>query len=213
MTKPATGEKASFPPSRYLLFLLLAAGGFAFDVWTKNVVFDDLGLNGRSDWNQSLFGGWMTFCFHTTYNKGALWGLGQGWTWLFALLSVVAVGGVLLWLFVYQAAKSAWLTTALGFVMAGTLGNLWDRIGLHVNPLTGNPEYAVRDFMYATFNYGTFHWPVFNFADVFLVTGAVMLVIQSLFFEQRAEESADQTAASPGTVSQEETSGSPSTAA
>lgn len=186
MTESARREDSgTIPPTRYPLFFVLAAGGFVFDAWTKQVVFDDLGLGGESSWVKPLFGGWMTFRFHTTYNEGALWGLGQGWTWLFAALSVVAVIGVVTWLFVFRAAQSAWLTTALGFVMAGTLGNLWDRVGLHLHPVTGEPVHAVRDFMYATFNYGTFHWPVFNFADVFLVTGAIMLVIQSLFFESR----------------------------
>ena len=64
-------------------------------------------------------------------------------------------------------------------IMAGTLGNLYDRAGLHgLVDANGAAIYGVRDFLLFTF--GNFHWPVFNFADVFLVTGAIMLGIQSL---------------------------------
>lgn len=189
---PAAVGSRSVPVSRYPLFAILAIGGLTFDLWSKSEVFRSLGYpNGESDWVWRFFGGWMTFRFHTTFNEGALWGVGQGWTGLFALLSVGAVVGVICWLFVFGAARSAWLTTALGLVMAGTLGNLYDRIGWHgcVNA-EGQSVYAVRDFLFATF--GTFPWPVFNFADVFLVTGAIMLVIQSVFLESASKtEEAD----------------------
>ena len=119
----------------------------------------------------------MTTRLFTSFNEGALWGIGQGWTWLFALLSILAACGVFYWLFVHGAAISKWLTVALSLIMAGTLGNLWDRVGLHGCEVDGRPIFGVRDFLLFTF--GEFHWPVFNFADVFLVTGAIMLVLQS----------------------------------
>jgi len=70
--------------------------------------------------------------------------------------------------------------------MAGTLGNLYDRLGLHgcVRP-DGSAIYGVRDFL--AFTFGTYHYPIFNAADCFLVTGAIMLAIQSF----RAEPAND----------------------
>lgn len=168
------------PANRWLAFLSIAAGGLAWDLYSKAAVFNDLGYPHQvSLWTSEYFGGWMTFRLFTSFNHGALWGIGQGYTSLFAGLSVVAVFGVLYWLFVVGAARSWWLTVALGLILAGTLGNLYDRLGWHgcTDRDTGATLFAVRDFLLFTF--GDFHWPVFNFADVFLVTAAVMLVLQS----------------------------------
>ena len=63
-------------------------------------------------------------------NWGALFGIGQGMVWLFATLSIAAAMAIPLWLFRFGAARDAWLTFALGGVMAGVLGNLYDRLGL-----------------------------------------------------------------------------------
>jgi signal peptidase II len=132
--------------------------------------------------------GWMTFRLFTSFNHGALWGMGQGLTWMFSTLSLVAIAGVLYWLFVHGAARSLWLTVSLALVMAGTLGNLYDRLGMHgYVDQQGVLIRAVRDFLFFTF--GKFHWPVFNFADSFLVTGAIILVLQS-FVPQRVENDA-----------------------
>ena len=177
----------SVSPSRYFLFGLLVTAGLITDLWSKGAVFADLGVGGQSDWVRRWFEGWLQFRFHTTFNHGALWGVGQGLTWLFASLSVVAALGVLYWLFIYGAARSWWLTTALALIMSGTLGNLYDRLGWHghIAP-DGERIFAVRDFLY--FRFGNFDWPIFNFADVFLVTGAIMLVLQS--FQSEPEEAA-----------------------
>lgn len=173
------------PANRYLLFSTVAGAGFAWDLWSKHTVFGELGSpHGRSD---AFFEGWVTFRLYTSFNEGALWGLGQGLTWLFASLSALAIAGVLYWLFVRGAASSLWLTFSLSLIMAGTLGNLWDRLGFHghVDAVTRTTKFAVRDFLLFTF--GDFHFPVFNFADVFLVTGSIMLVLQSLTVETVAE--------------------------
>lgn len=168
---------ARAPASRTILFALLTFSGLAADLYTKQLVFQRLeGAGGRTEW---LIDGWLKFRLYTTFNHGALWGVGQGMTWLFAGLSVAAVAGVLYWLFWSGGVRSWWLTIALAFVTAGTLGNLWDRAGMHgVTDANGHPIFAVRDFLH--FRFGTFDWAVFNVADMLLVTGAVMLGLQSL---------------------------------
>ena len=98
---------ARVPASRALTFFLLAAGGFAADLASKSVVFARLGFpDGTTGW---LLDGWLKFRLYTTFNHGALWGVGQGMTWLFAVLSVAAIVGVFYWLFWAGAARSWWL--------------------------------------------------------------------------------------------------------
>lgn len=175
------------PANRYVCFFTLSIAGLFWDLYSKFAVFSDLGFpHQSSDWTQEWFGGWMTFRLFTSFNEGALWGIGQGYSWVFAALSIIAVMGVLYWLFIARAANSLWLTISLAFIMAGTLGNLYDRVCMHgIMTAAGEPLYAVRDFLLFTF--GTFHWPVFNFADVFLVTGAIMLVVHSFRIEEASE--------------------------
>jgi signal peptidase II len=190
------------PKNRVFIFLLLAAAALSVDLYTKSVVFNDLGYPGAEPTPASLgqhdrfaspasregesipyVDGWMTFRLLTSFNRGALWGLGQEYTWVFAGLSLAAVIGIPVWLFAFSAARSLWLTVALALILGGTLGNLYDRIGLHgCRDAQGAPIAAVRDFLLFTF--GGFHWPVFNFADVFLVSGASMLVAHSLLADR-----------------------------
>ncbi len=178
---------APLPTNRYVWFFSIAIAGLAIDLGSKHIVFSDLGWPGKSDWTVPFFDGWSTFCFYTSINEGALWGIGQGFTGVFAALSVLAIGGVLTWLFKYRAAQSLWLTISLAFVMGGTIGNLYDRLGMHgmKNP-AGDAVFGVRDFLLFTF--GDFHWPIFNFADVFLVTGAIMLGLHSFKVESAANQ-------------------------
>ena len=192
------------PASRPILFGLVTVLCCGLDLFTKQRVFDTLGYEGhRSDWHKEWFGGAVHFELLTSFNGGALWGIGQGFSWLFALLSVAAALGVLWWLFVAGAARSLWLTLALALVTGGALGNLYDRLGLHgctyPPPHQDEVRLAVRDFLLFEFN--GWSWPVFNFADVFLVTGAVMLAMQSLAppREETAADAADQPAAAAPT--------------
>jgi signal peptidase II len=193
------------PIHRFVLFVAIAAAGLAGDLYSKSAVFADLGYPGggaplvRGEHvrfahplgfegeSKPFLEGWMTFRLFTSFNQGALWGVGQGYTWLFSTLSLAAAVGIVYWLFVRGAAASAWLTASLAFVMAGTMGNLYDRLGLHgYVDRNGTTILAVRDFLLFTF--GDFHWPVFNFADSFLVTGAIMLVLHSLMSTEAPRE-------------------------
>lgn len=188
---------SKLPANRATLFSSIAICGLAVDLASKHWVFGALGLGGQG---APFFEGWCSFRFYTSVNQGALWGMGQGLTWLFASLSVVAVMGVLTWLFKYGAAKSLWLTVALALILAGTTGNLFDRLALHgIRQPNGMPLYGVRDFLLFTF--GDFSWPIFNFADVFLVTGAIMLGLHSLQAEA-AEASAVTSPVTPAATPQ-----------
>ena len=60
--------------------------------------------------------------------------MGQGQGWLFALLSIVALAGICVWMFVFKAAESKWLLVAMAFVTGGILGNLYDRLGIPALP-------------------------------------------------------------------------------
>lgn len=175
----ATAAKPTVPANRYAIFFLLAFGGCALDLATKQWIFDRLGMPGEkpTDW---LWEG--VFGFQTSLNEGALFGMGQGWVMVFAVLSILVVPVIIYWLFVGRAASDLLLTIALGLVTAGVLGNLYDRLGVpslvwnFANELheVGDPVYAVRDWICVML--GSFHWPNFNVADSMLVCGAILLV-------------------------------------
>jgi signal peptidase II len=170
------------PRSRYVAFGLIVSLALAWDLVSKWWAFELLGGPHRwSDWLLTGLWGEGVFRLETNFNRGALWGIGQGKTWLFASLCVAAVGMVLYWLFWRGAARSWSWTVALSLIMAGTLGNLYDRLGLHgwIDAQTGRVEYAVRDFLAFTIPVINYPWPVFNFADTYLVVGASLLVLQS----------------------------------
>lgn len=160
------------PATRYLIFFLIAGLGCIADLATKNWIFAELGPPpGRTWWIWEEY-----FGFQTSLNPGALFGIGKGLVWLFAALSVAAGALILYWLFAAGAARSLLLTLALASVMAGILGNLYDRLGLYSMP--GRPgvrTQEVRDWILFQYD-DRWRWPNFNIADSLLVCGAVLLI-------------------------------------
>jgi signal peptidase II len=114
----------------------------------------------------------------TAVNIGALFGMGAGFGWFFATASMVAAIAILVWLFCFRAASSLWLTIALGCVMGGIMGNLYDRLGMWYKPgMPSEWRSGVRDWI--LLKYGEYTWPNFNIADSLLVCGAIMLAWHS----------------------------------
>lgn len=161
--------------AQWLTFASLALGGAAVDLWTKESVFAWRGLPGDlPPWwlVQGMVG------VETAVNEGALFGMGAGFGTAFAALSIFAAIGILVWLCFFRAVESWWLSIALGCVMAGIFGNLYDRLGLWCQP-GYPPEWSsgVRDWILLRYQDHT--WPNFNIADSLLVTGAIMLAVHS----------------------------------
>jgi lipoprotein signal peptidase len=124
-------------------------------------------------------------------NHGALWGLGAGMNSFFAAVSLGAALAIMLWSFRPQAARERFLCVSLGLILAGTLGNFYDRI------LFG----GVRDFLHWHWRYPREWWgdfPVFNFADCCLVCGAGLLLLQAFYGQPDSDaQPAAQSAAEP----------------
>jgi lipoprotein signal peptidase len=103
-------------------------------------------------------------------NHGALFGLFRDHKTAanaaFALISLLAAAAIIYWSYQKNTARDRWLCTALGLILAGTLGNLYDRLVFN----------GVRDFLHWDYY---FNWPVFNVADSCLVCGACLLLLQA----------------------------------
>ena len=98
-------------------------------------------------------------------NRGAAFGILQNQQWVFIGLSLVVSGVLIGWLIrTRKSEKSALLNIAIVFLLAGTMGNMLDRVW----------NGYVIDFIAI----GSF--PVFNFADVFINVGVVGLVLSLL---------------------------------
>ncbi|MCA9262139.1 MAG: signal peptidase II [Planctomycetales bacterium] len=178
---------ARVPLNRYATFLALAAAGCAADLWSKHWMFtqDDL-RSGQVRWI------WPEhFGFQLSLNQGALFGMGQGRTFLFAAFALAAGIAIPYTLFFRGAARDLRLTVTLGSVMGGVLGNLFDRLGGHGMDwsqfATGAEGriYAVRDFILFAWQWSEdpeerIVWPNFNIADMLLVGGACALFLLTL---------------------------------
>lgn len=171
----AADQSAGIPGSRYALYFGTAAIGLAIDLITKHACFASPQL--RSGDVMWLWTGHIGI--QLSLNEGALFGFGQGKVWIFAALSVVAAIAIPTWIFVYRAARDAWLTFALGCVTVGVLGNLYDRLGLHGIAQDGRIIHAVRDWILWQAN-DNWRWPNFNIADSFLVVGACLLFFHAM---------------------------------
>jgi signal peptidase II len=140
----------------------------------------------------------------TAVNIGAVFGIGAGQGTFFAIFSVIAAIGILVWLFHFGAAHQWWLTVALACVTGGIIGNLYDRLGLWWQP--GYPEAwksGVRDWI--LWQAGPrWKWPNFNIADSLLVCGAGMLMWHS--FRQPTDAAETQSDESTADLSSPETS-------
>jgi signal peptidase II len=155
--------------------MALAIFGTAADLLSKHWIFAWRGLPGEnSPW--WLIEGYVGI--ETAINTGALFGMGAGYGMVFAAMSIIAATAIIVWLFGFKAAQSLWLTIALGMVMGGIFGNLYDRLGMWYSSDMPVPC-GVRDWI--LLRYGQYTWPNFNIADSLLVCGAIMLAWHSLF--------------------------------
>lgn len=171
------------------LFLVMTAAAAAADLASKSWMFRALGMPGESPAVPLVP---PVLVLETNLNEGALFGMGQGMGALFATVSVAAIFGILALVARPSTRADRWVLTALGLIVGGIVGNLYDRLGLaglrwHAPAeRIGQPVLAVRDWIHFEIP-GLLDWPIFNLADSWLVIGAVMLLISSFTTHDPAE--------------------------
>ncbi|HVK14359.1 MAG TPA: signal peptidase II [Gemmataceae bacterium] len=182
---------------RALLFSL-AAVTFVADQASKYGVFNALYQEGQRFGEKELVPGWFKLFVQfdpeagpaenplvkangpvpPRVNHGALFSLGGQFkadaNKFFAGVSILAATAIIIWGSRKSAATDKWLCTALGLILGGTLGNLFDRATFG----------GVRDFLY----FYKIDWPVFNVADCGLVVGACLLLLQAVFGKAKEPE-------------------------
>lgn len=129
--------------------------------------------------------------FVTSANRGIVFGfnpaerlgLGEGWARVLTAVLTGATALLIFYVFAISHRRQWGLHALCGLVLAGALGNLFDRLAFGF----------VRDFCEITAEVNVFGrtlgWPyVFNLADVFLVMGVLGVAAWSLFGDHGEDE-------------------------
>ncbi len=110
-------------------------------------------------------------------NKGTVWGLFQNGTLPLTIVRIFMVAALLF--FAYRIRSGGAKLLALGMILGGALGNLYDNLFWHGGVFQG--EGAVRDFLDfylpIPFREQAYHWPTFNVADASILVGAFLLFL------------------------------------
>jgi signal peptidase II len=109
-------------------------------------------------------------------NTGAAWGGFSGYTVILIIISILILG---YFIFMYKDINfkdKKFFSISLVLVIGGTIGNLIDRLFFR----------SVTDFL--DFDIFGYDFPVFNIADILLVIGFAMFIINMIFLEKDDEK-------------------------
>ena len=141
---------------KFFIFFVLVV----FDLLSKKIVFDSIDLHTFIS---------LTFFLDLTHihNFGISFGLFSGLISprLLIILGLLVVGFIF---YLMKSASDTFEEWSLLIIISGALSNIIDRI------FNG----YVIDFIY--FHYKYFFWPAFNFADIYITIGIIMIVINIL---------------------------------
>ncbi len=167
-------------PVRLPWLLLISAGIFSADRWTKTWVADHIAIGGAIP----VVPGMLRITHWL--NEGAAFSLFAGSASprvvRISLIVFTCVAALAVLIALVRLGNRITLTTfALALILGGALGNVHDRV-----------EYgSVIDFIEV--HIFSYHWPDFNVADSAIVTGACLLLLDSLL-PKREQVSPEMTA-------------------
>ena len=122
----------------------------------------------------SIWDPWLGLLSHR--NRGAAWGMLEGQMWIFTIVTLAVIIGILY--FYHTEAKGKPLFQfSLMLLLGGAVGNFIDRL------FRGE----VVDFVDTYIPVINYHFPIFNVADMAL-TFAVILLFITIILEERAQK-------------------------
>lgn len=140
-------------------YYLIAAVVIALDQWTKHLVVKYM------ERGESI--PLILDVFHLTShrNMGAAFGILQNQRWLFVVITIAVVVGILVSM-IRIGRKQPRVSLALSLVLGGAIGNFIDRVS------TGQ----VVDFL----DFTLINFPIFNVADMAITIGVALLLLDVL---------------------------------
>ncbi len=156
---------------RFLSYTFLAAAVMATDQASKWLIVrrfaeDEYSLRVTNFFNLVL-----------VHNQGISFGLlNKAGAYAPMLLTVFATLVTLFLLIWLWRTKSRLQSFALALLIGGAVGNIVDRV------IRGK----VVDFL--DFHWGAHHWPAFNVADMAVVAGVALLLLQGLVFDTKSRQ-------------------------
>jgi signal peptidase II len=162
-------ERDGSPTRPAVLLLATAAALYVADQATKALVVANLAYGERVPILGDVVQLWHL------RNTGAAFSLLPGAQWLFIPITIVALGMVAYFHMQFRD-RGPWIHVILGAILAGSLGNLTDRVRFGY----------VTDFV--SVGIGDLRWPAFNVADPAVVIGILLLVGYLTFVDPRRRD-------------------------
>ncbi len=164
---------------RYLIFALVAVVTVAFDLWTKAWAWDNV----RPPDGSPVTVVEHVFYFRYGFNTGAAFSFLRDSAFarpFFIVVTLLALG-YMGWMIKTMPTKRGYGFVAVGLIVGGALGNLYDRITrvdmVHVDGKLVE-SHGVVDFLQFYYNWDEGkYWPIFNIADTALCVGVGLLLI------------------------------------
>ena len=140
------------------------------DQITKWMVVKNMELGERI----AIWDPWFGLLSHR--NRGAAWGMLEGQMWLFTIVTIGVIIGIIY--FYHKEAKGKpFFQVSLMLLLGGAIGNFIDRLYYG----------EVVDFVDVLIPVINYHFPIFNIADSALTIAVIMLLI-AIIMEDRAEK-------------------------
>jgi signal peptidase II len=150
-------------PAAIARFVITTAIGLSLDLWVKSLAIAHL----KAADAINVIPGWLRLEY--TENHGAVFGIAQGQRWIFLIVSAAAL--IFLTYLFSTSGRRAFYQIILGMLLAGVLGNMYDRVVYGY----------VRDMIHALPMWPNFFPWIFNVADSLLCVGVGLMLIYSFF--------------------------------
>ena len=147
---------------KYVKMLISVLVLIVLDQITKIAVYANLRPIGRIP----LIDGVLSLTY--LENRGAAWGIMQGQIPVLSIITVIVLAFILYFYGrVPDDKKYIWFKLTMTLIMAGAIGNLFDRI--------------IRTFVVDFIYFELINFPIFNVADIYVTCGAFLLIFVTLF--------------------------------
>ena len=147
--------------------LLISAGLTVVDQLLKLLVYNTLRMSGVVPLIPGIFE------LRYTENTGGAFSIFSGQTFILSIITI-AVIVVLIVILIKGAVTNKFALLSMALIIGGGIGNLIDRI------FRG----SVIDYLY----FSLINFPIFNFADITLVCGEIILAVYILFYHDKKKK-------------------------